>query len=330
MESNISKVIDITANRAKYDESVKEILADKQILARILKYTLDEFKDADLKDIIANIDEPEVSKIRMEPGYTNTERVRKESEEDSIPGEGKIFYDIRFSAYSGEELIKILINIEAQKTSKTSKLGYHLDNRILYYLGRMISAQKEVEFTRSDYDNLKAVRSIWICMDAGDDEDSINRIRFKQDTIYGKDMDLSNIDKVQGVIIRLRKNENLEQSKNILIAMLEELLRREETEIKKKRLTDEFNLEMNVVTGRKVDVMCNLSEVLIEQGEEKGKEIGKEIGEADVKGFYTWLYQNGRSEDAQRAALDQKVYGALFKEYKEKTDKNTEDGQQQR
>ncbi len=325
MESNISKVIDITANRAKYDESVKEILADKQILARILKYTLDEFKDADLKDIIANIDEPEISKIRMEPGYTNTERVRKESEEDSIPGEGKIFYDIRFSAYSGEELIKILINIEAQKTSKISKLGYHLDNRILFYLGRMISAQKEVEFTRLDYDNLKAVRSIWICMDAGDDEDSINRIRFMQDTIYGKDMNLSNIDKVQGVIIRLRKNENLEQSKNVLIAMLEELLRREETEIKKKRLTDEFNLEMNVVTGRKVDVMCNLSEVLIEQGEEKGKEIG----EADVKGFYTWLYQNGRSEDAQRAALDQNVYGALFKEYKEKTDKNTEDGQQQ-
>ena len=32
----------------------------------------------------------------------------------------------------------------------------------------MISAQKEVEFAKSDYDNLKPVRSIWICMDAGD------------------------------------------------------------------------------------------------------------------------------------------------------------------
>ena len=62
-------------------------------------------------------------------------------------GEGKIYYDIRFNAYLEKEQIKILVNIEAQKSTNPSKLGYHLDNRIIYYLGRMISAQKEVEFT---------------------------------------------------------------------------------------------------------------------------------------------------------------------------------------
>ena len=31
----------------------------------------------------------------------------------------------------------------------------------------MISAQKSVEFDNSDYDNIKPVRSIWICMDEG-------------------------------------------------------------------------------------------------------------------------------------------------------------------
>ncbi|MCR4902484.1 MAG: Rpn family recombination-promoting nuclease/putative transposase, partial [Butyrivibrio sp.] len=174
MESNIAQVIDITAQRAAYDDSIKEILADKQILARILKYTLDEFKDTDIDVIIANIDDPEVSKVRLEPGHTNTEKIRKESEEDNVLGEGKIFFDIRFSVYSGEELIKVLINIEAQRSSDSSKLGYDIDNRIIYYISRMISAQKEVEFAKSDYDNLKAVRSIWICMDAGNDEDSIN------------------------------------------------------------------------------------------------------------------------------------------------------------
>ena len=54
----------------------------------------------------------------------------------------------------------------------------------------MISAQKEVEFTNSDYDSLKAVRSIWICMDAGDDEDSINRISLTQEVLFGKKMNL--------------------------------------------------------------------------------------------------------------------------------------------
>ena len=157
METNIAQAVDITYDRARYDESVKELLADKQILARILKYTLDEFKDTDIKTIIANIDEPEVSRVRLEPGHTNTDKIKKSSEEDSVLGEGKIFFDIRFSVYSGVDLIKVLINIEAQKSSDVSKLGYHLDNRIIYYLGRMISSQKEVEFTKSDYDNLKAV-----------------------------------------------------------------------------------------------------------------------------------------------------------------------------
>ena len=51
-----------------------------------------------------------------------------------------------------------------------------------------------------------------------------------QEIVYGKEMNLTNIDKVQGIIIRLRSNENVEKSKNILIAMLEELLRKEDAE----------------------------------------------------------------------------------------------------
>ena len=68
----------------------------------------------------------------------------------------------------------------------------------------MVSAQKEVEFHNSEYDDLKAVRSIWICMDSADDEDSINRMRLVQENVYGKEAKLDNLDKVQGVIIRLR------------------------------------------------------------------------------------------------------------------------------
>ena len=199
-------------------------------------------------------------------------KVETTSEEDNVPGEGKIFYDIRFSVFRGTEQIKILINLEAQKSTKASKLGYQLDNRIIYYLGRMVSAQKEVEFTKSNYNDLKHVRSIWICMDSGDDEDSINRICLMQETVYGKEMALSNLDKVVGVIIRLRKNENAAESKNILIAMLEELLKKDIIEIKKQRLEKEYGFIMNDDTERRLEVMCNLSEVVIEKGIEKGIE----------------------------------------------------------
>lgn len=40
MQTNLSQSIDITANKAKYDESVKELFADKQVLAWIIMYPI--------------------------------------------------------------------------------------------------------------------------------------------------------------------------------------------------------------------------------------------------------------------------------------------------
>ena len=106
METNLSKAIDITNDTARYDESVKELLADKQVLARILKYSVEEFAELSLDEIIKSISEPDIAGIRVEPGMTNLGKVEKQSEEDFVPGEGKNIYDIRFVAYLGTEMIK--------------------------------------------------------------------------------------------------------------------------------------------------------------------------------------------------------------------------------
>ena len=254
-------------------------------------------------------------------------KIQKTSEEDSVLGEGRIYYDIRFNVILGEEMIKILINIEAQKSTNPSKLGYHLDNRVIYYLGRMISAQKEVEFTKSKYDDLKAVRSIWVCMDSADQEDSINRIKFTEETVFGKSLDLPNLNKVQGIIIRLRKNENAEKSKNKLIAMLEELLKKEPVSEKKKKLSDEYGIIMSEETERRLNTMCNLSEVVlekgieqgikqgIEQGIERGIEQGIEQGEEKIARLMQKLFADKRIADAEKASRDVSYRAELLKEY---------------
>ena len=108
-------------------------------------------------------------------------------------------------------------------------------------------------------------------MDSDDHEDSINRIRFTEETVFGKILDLPNINKVQGIIIRLRKNENVEKSKNTLIAMLEELLKKESADDKKKILSDEYGIIMNEETEGRLNTMCNLSEVVLERGIEQGQ-----------------------------------------------------------
>ena len=311
-----------------YDNVIKELFADKQILANILKYTLDEFKDMSIPDIISEMGEPSISNIQVDPGCTNTGsgedrnngeshniententstgsscvdnkesvvevnsnteninigssyagKIQKTSEEDIVIGEGKIVYDIRFIVYHGDEKIKILINIEAQNISKASSLGYDLDNRIIYYLCRMISSQKEVEFTHSNYDDIKAVRSIWICLDGKENEDSINRIELTTKNIFGQKCKFNNINKLQAVIIKFREIQNVEVSKNRLIAMLEELVSKDDTETKKKKLSEKYDLVMDDNLERRVSSMCNFSEALIERGWEEGHLIGLEEG----------------------------------------------------
>ena len=107
-------------------------------------------------------------------------------------------------------------------------------------------------------------------MDSADQEDSINRIKFTEETVFGVPIEMQNLNKVQGIIIRLRKNENVEKSKNILIAMLEELLKKEAVADKKKILSEEYGIVMRDDTERRLNTMCNLSEVVLEKGIEKG------------------------------------------------------------
>ena len=56
----------------QYDDYAKFILSQKEILSRILKFTIKEFEDMEAEDIMELIEgEPLVSKVSTEPGETN-------------------------------------------------------------------------------------------------------------------------------------------------------------------------------------------------------------------------------------------------------------------
>ena len=56
---------------------------------------------------------------------------------------------------------QIIINVEAQKDEPN---GYDILNRAIFYVSRMISSQKERDFSNSNYNDIKRVYSIWVCM----------------------------------------------------------------------------------------------------------------------------------------------------------------------
>lgn len=151
--------------------------------------------------------------------------------------------------------MKFLVNVEAQRSTAPSKLGYHLENRIIFYLARMISAQKQTEFFHSDFDNIKKVRSIWICIDNGD---SIEEIKLDRSTVFGNKVSTHNIDLMKGIIINLRSGNYTKESQNTLISQTS-------VDEKKQILTEKYGMIMTTELEGRLQTMCNLSENIKDQ-----------------------------------------------------------------
>ena len=260
-ETYISKTLSALGDGvAKVDEKIKALLADKQILARILKYSVEEFKEYDILEIINRIEEIEILEVPVDSGLSHKSKnefgkISGSNTEDNVPGEGVIYYDIRFNVTKGKKRIKVLINIEAQATTSVSRLGYHIENRMTYYLSRMISAQKEQEFFGSDYDKIKEVISIWICMDARKNEDSIIEYQLRPEVKFGENIHPEEINLLKGILIKIRGGKNMTQSKNKLIEMLEYVIADHSVEEKKNYLKNECGVEMTKELERKVEAM---------------------------------------------------------------------------
>lgn len=290
-DTHLSQAVTAAQDAAAYDTNAKLLLADKQILARILKYTIRECRDMAIGEIMNCIqDDIVVAIIPLDTRLTNLGRIKESKTEDNIPGEGTVYFDIRFSAYIGQSRIKFLVDLEAQRLTSSASLGYDLENRIIYYIARMISAQKNTEFYGSDYDSLKNVRSIWICMDSDKRGDSIEEINLERKTVFGNTENTHNIELLQGIIINIRSNRNKKASQNTLISMLETLLSRMDVNEKKSILEKDYGMIMTVEIERRMQSMGNLSEGIIEEGLALGRAQG--IAQGRTEGELNCSRQN--------------------------------------
>ena len=53
-DTNLAQAVEAANDASAYDTNIKFLLADKQILARILKYAVQEFKDMAIGDSVKN------------------------------------------------------------------------------------------------------------------------------------------------------------------------------------------------------------------------------------------------------------------------------------
>ena len=255
---------------AQLDAAVKEVLANKQILARILKVCVSEYKDCDVKDIEEKYIEgvPSIGSVPVHRS-DNSPNINGMNTEDKTTSEGTQFFDIRFYATlpGSAEKIGLIINVEAQNRYKP---GYSLVRRGIYYCGRLLSMQYGPIFTEPDYDKIKKVYSIWICTNAPDkDADTITRYVINEECLKGEsrtepnDYDLLNV-----VFVKFNKKQNADGLNGLLKILLSNNLTGQE---KEEILEKEYSLEFNADLERSVDHMCNISEGVLKEGIERGR-----------------------------------------------------------
>lgn len=282
----ISDALEGNDNKDRLDTEVKKVLSDRTVLAWILKYTTVEFERYTIEKIKTCIEgTPEVGIHPLNPRSkrnNKTSKHQKNSREkqapeaitgsdtvDKVPGEGQVCYDIRFYAITPtKKRIKLILNVEAQKAFSSK---YDLVTRGIFYAARMISAQKGTEFKKSNYDDIKKVYSIWICMEVPRNmEYTVTSYRMDKKVLFGMPKKHFRYDLMEVVMICLGREEAAE-SGNRLHGMLNTLLSRKLTpKEKEKHLSTEYGFETSTELEGGLKQMCNYSDLIEEKGIEKG------------------------------------------------------------
>lgn len=313
MNTGLMNAIAATDDKAQYDACAKRLIGQKIVLAHILVRTVDEFKGMRPEAVVACIEgEPQIGIVPIDAGMTNSTgsltestedkkntldnsdvRVAGLNTEDSEINEGMIRFDIIFYVRMKDGLAQMIINIEIQKDQPKD---YKLLNRSIYYACRMVSSQKGRDFVKSNYDDLKRVFSIWICLNM--DEHSLDHYYLTNEKFLGNcywkgKQDLLNIILI-GLAKEIPERDKKYELHRLLSTLLSEKLKvTEKIEI----VENEYHIPVKDELKEVVNIMCNLGEGIEERAIERTtkkvtKEVTKEVTQELTKQFILSMYEN--------------------------------------
>ena len=306
MNTEIANAVNAAGDKAQYDTRVKRLLAQKSILAHILVKTVDEFKGMKPEDVVKYIEgEPSISVVPVEPGLANMEkpdaagqRIVGLNSENAEINEGLVRFDIIFYVRMKNGLSQIIVNIEAQKDEPTE---YKILNRAIFYVSRLISSQKERDFVNTNYDDIKQVFSIWICMNM--DDNSLSHIHLTKDELLKPCNWKGNLDLLNIVLIGITNeipehDEKYEMHRLIGALLSSELKEQEKLDI----IEHEYNIPISQEFREDVRIMCNLSTGIEERATERATE---KTSEKFILNMYKKGYTLDQIADVAETGVDE-------------------------
>ena len=266
--------------------------------------TVDEFKGMKPEDVVKYIEgEPSISVVPVEPGLANMEKTDATGQrivglntENAEINEGLVRFDIIFYVRmpsvddTKNGLSQIIVNIEAQKDEPTE---YKILNRAIFYVSRLISSQKERDFVNTNYDDIKQVFSIWICMNM--DDNSLSHIHLTKDEMLKPCNWKGNLDLLNIVLIGITNeipehDEKYEMHRLIGTLLSGELKEQEKLDI----IEHEYNIPISQEFREDVRIMCNLSTGIEERATERAT---KKATEKTSEKFILNMYKKGYTLD---------------------------------
>ena len=306
MNTEIANAVNAAGDKAQYDTRVKRLLAQKSILAHILVKTVDEFKGMKPEDVVKYIEgEPSISVVPVEPGLANMEKTDAAGQrivglntENAEINEGLVRFDIIFYVRMKNGLSQIIVNIEAQKDEPTE---YKILNRAIFYVSRLISSQKERDFVNTNYDDIKQVFSIWICMNM--DDNSLSHIHLTKDEMLKPCNWKGNLDLLNIVLIGITNeipehDERYEMHRLIGALLSSELKEQEKLDI----IEHEYNIPISQEFREDVRIMCNLSTGIEERATERATE---KTSEKFILNMYKKGYTLDQIADVAETGVDE-------------------------
>ena len=274
--------------------------------------TVDEFKGMKPEDVVKYIEgEPSISVVPVEPGLANMEkpdaagqRIVGLNTENAEINEGLVRFDIIFYVRmpsvddTKNGLSQIIVNIEAQKDEPTE---YKILNRAIFYVSRLISSQKERDFVNTNYDDIKQVFSIWICMNM--DDNSLSHIHLTKDELLKPCNWKGNLDLLNIVLIGITNeipehDEKYEMHRLIGALLSSELKEQEKLDI----IEHEYNIPISQEFREDVRIMCNLSTGIEERATERATE---KTSEKFILNMYKKGYTLDQIADVAETGVDE-------------------------
>ena len=263
MDTEIKNAVSAADEDAQYDEKAKRLLGNKIILAHILVKTVDEFKGMNPKDVVSYIEgEPFISVVPVEPGLTNIEKEKNGQRivglntENAEINESLIRFDIIFYVRMKDGISQVIVNVEAQKDEPTN---YHILNRAVFYVSRLVSSQKERDFVKTNYNDIRRVFSIWVCMNM--DENCLDYVHLTDDRLLGSYPWKGGIDLLNIVLIGIANELPEHDDKYELHRLLSTLLSMELSVDEKLGIMEkEYSIVVDDRIREDVSAMCNLSQ----------------------------------------------------------------------